>query len=149
MVTMGQRPVFADATNTVAALLSTNFNPTTDVYLPPEARAAITVSNASLAKVASQKFSTERIELLIDAPQAALLVIAQTYFHPWHAYVDGQRTKIWRANHAFQALEVPAGAKRVELVYEDARFRIGGAVSAVTLLGVIGALVRVRRKGIA
>ncbi len=144
--TIGHRPIFADATNTLAALRSTNFNPAAEVYLPLEARSAITTTNTTSAKIISQKFSAERIELTVDSPQASMLVIAQTFHHPWHAYVDGQRTPIWRANYAFQALEVPAGAKRVDVIYEDARFRGGMAITVVALVGSLGALARLSRK---
>ena len=60
--------------------------------------------------------------------------MAQTYYPAWRAFVDGARTPLWRANHAFQALEVPAGTHRVRLVYVDTRFRLGAVVSAATFL---------------
>ena len=64
-----------------------------------------------------------------------MLVAAQTYYHPWHAYVDGQPVRLWRANYAFQAVVIPAGAHQVRLVYEDRRFNFGAVVSLATLAG--------------
>jgi hypothetical protein len=43
--------------------------------------------------------------------------------------------KIWRANYAFQALEVPAGSHQVKLVYEDKRLLAGALLSGLGLLG--------------
>ena len=54
--------------------------------------------------------------------------MAQAYYHPWHAYVDGKPTRLWRANYAFQALEVPAGNHQIQVVYEDKAFKIGGVI---------------------
>jgi uncharacterized membrane protein YfhO len=64
-----------------------------------------------------------------------MVVVAQAYYHPWHAYVDGKRAPLWRANHAFQALEVPAGKHQIRLVYEDRSFIYGCIISLGCLLG--------------
>jgi uncharacterized membrane protein YfhO len=60
-----------------------------------------------------------------------MVVIAQTYYPAWKAYVDGQATKLWRANYAFQAVQVPAGRHRIELRYEDKLFLIGALLSGL------------------
>jgi len=41
---------------------------------------------------------------------------------------------LWRANYAFQAVEVPAGRHEVLLVYRDEAFQAGAAVSLCALL---------------
>ena len=64
-----------------------------------------------------------------------MVVIAQSFYWPWEATVDGQPVALWRANHAFQALEVPAGKHQVIVAYRDRNFRTGAAVSVATLLG--------------
>ena len=64
-----------------------------------------------------------------------MLVVAQAFYHPWHAYVDGNATPLWRANYAFQALEVPPGKHQIRLVYEDRSFRYGAITSLLFLLG--------------
>jgi len=62
-----------------------------------------------------------------------LAELAQGYFPAWRALVDGQPEPVWRANHAFQAVEVPAGTHHVILLYEDRAFGWGLLVSALTL----------------
>ena len=66
-----------------------------------------------------------------DAP--AMVVIAQTYYYPWHAYVDGKPVPLWRANYAFQALAVPSGRHQVSVVYEDRIFFWGAVLSLLSL----------------
>ena len=133
MLTAGQKPLFAADSETLALLAGTNFNPRTEVYLPLDARSAVTVSNAATIKIISVDYSPQKISANVDAAAPAMLVAAQSYYHPWHAYVDGKPAPLWRANYAFQAMEIPAGAHDVKLVYEDWSFRIGLAISVMTL----------------
>jgi uncharacterized membrane protein YfhO len=63
-----------------------------------------------------------------------MVSISQSFYHPWKAYVDGARVPLWRANHAFQALQVPAGKHRVWLRYEDRMFRLGASISGALVL---------------
>ena len=135
LITGGQQPVFADTNTTIRALLDPTFDPRRIVYLPPEAKPFVTVTNASAVKILSRDFRANRIELTVEAEQPALLVVAQSFYHPWRAYVDGKPVPLWRANHAFQALQIPAASHQVKLVYEDRRFQLGAAISGATLLG--------------
>jgi uncharacterized membrane protein YfhO len=70
----------------------------------------------------------------VQAAEPTLVVLAQSYYHAWQAFVDGRRAPLLHANYAFQAVPVPAGSHSVEWVYQDWAFRIGGVVSAVALL---------------
>ncbi len=146
LFTAGQKPVFAAAAETLRALQQPDFDARQVVYLPPAAKASVTVAGAAAVKITAQKFSAHRVECEVEAAQPALLVVAQTYYHPWTAYVDGQRTALWRANHAFQALEVPAGRRQVRLVYEDWNFRAGAALSLAALIGCVAAWLFLGRK---
>jgi len=145
LVTIGQRPAFFDEKETIAALLATNFNPRRHVLLPPEARGFVTVSNQTEARIVNARCTPHRLDIQTEAKTSSLLVIAQTFYHPWQAYVDGRKAYLWRANHAFQALEVPAGVHRVELVYEDRLFLTGAVLSGAGLAGCAGLGFRRRR----
>src|SRR5262249_34907960 len=94
----------------------------------------VTVTNASSAQIVASHVDRQRLAFEIKAAAPALLVLAQTYFHPWRAYVNGQPTKIWRANHAFQAIEVPAGHSEVKFVYKDGMLLSGSILSGVAML---------------
>jgi hypothetical protein len=142
LITAGQQPVFAGSTNTLAALGDAGFEPLRVVYLPLEAQGRVQATNAAHARIISSQFSPHRLGFEVEAAAPAMVVVAQAYYHPWQAYVDGNRTPLWRANHAFQALEVPAGKHQVRLVYEDRGFMYGSAISLVCLLGCGVAWVR-------
>ena len=134
-LTIGQQPIFAGDYTTLTALTNASFSPRTEVYLPPEARAFVLATNAGTARILSASYTAQHIEATVATPVPTMLVAAQTYYHPWHAYVDGQPVRLWRANYAFQAVVIPAGAHQVRLVYEDRRFNFGAVVSLATLAG--------------
>jgi hypothetical protein len=131
MLTIGQRPVFADDLTCLSAITQGGFDPQQTVFLPLEAQRACAVTNTVTARILSSRFAPHQIDAELSSPQTTLLVIAQAYYHCWKAYVDGIPTPIYRANHAFQALEIPAGHHRVRLVYEDKSFRWGALISAL------------------
>lgn len=134
-ITAGQKPVFASADEILVRLAEPGFDSRKIVYLPLEARGKLTASNASPTTLSSVRFSAHRITLEAAAPAPALLVIGQSHYPAWQATVDQQATPLWPGNHGFQVLELPAGKHRIEVVYRDRAFLIGGAISALTLLG--------------
>ena len=136
----GQTPVFTNEARILSMLCSSNFNPRTEVFLPPEAKEAIRASDHSSFKTLGASFSAQKIEARVEADAVSILVVAQTYYHPWHAYVDDKPTRLWRANYAFQALEIPPGNHRVVLLYRDYLFYFGAAVSITALAGSLGGL---------
>jgi hypothetical protein len=137
LLTGGQKPGFTDDLTTVRMLTNSNFNPRQEVCLPMEAKAFITVSNATTVKISLARFSAQQIEAEVEAASPTLLVAAQTYYHPWQAYVDGNPTRLWPANYAFQAFEIPAGLHHIKLVYEDRQFYLGAIISLATLAGCL------------
>jgi hypothetical protein len=137
LLTGGQKPVFADDAATLSALASTNFNPRAQVYLPSEARGAVTVTNTAAVEISAERFSAGEIDTDVEASAPTVLVAAQSYYHPWHAYVDGENVPLFRANYAFQAVAIPQGKHKVRLVYQDRAFEIGAAISVVTWLACL------------
>ena len=58
-----------------------------------------------------------------------ILVLSDTYYPGWRAFVDGVERPILRANHVFRAVVVPTGAREVVFSYEPDSFRYGLLVS--------------------
>jgi hypothetical protein len=136
-LTGGQKPIFAGETATLASIADPHFNPRTEVYLPLEAQDALSGVTAGSVQISMEKLSAREIEANVDASTNTMLVAAQSYFHDWRAYVDGNSTTLWRANYGFQALGIPVGTHQVRLVYVDWSFRAGAFISLVTLAGML------------
>ena len=145
LITAGQRPIFLDDTNAPWALVTPQFDGGKIVFLPPEARALVTVTNQTNARITGWRFAAERVDFEFEADAASLAVVAQTFYHCWNAWVDDRPVPLLRANYAFQAVEVPAGKHRVRLVYEDRGFRIGAGISGVALVICLVGLAMGRR----
>jgi len=129
LVTAGQNPVFLGEADTLRALTRPDFDPRATVYLPPSAKSFVTVTNGPEARILASSFRTQSVDLDAESPRPALVVISQTYYHSWRAWVDGQPIPLLRANHAFQAVQIPAGRHQIHLAYADRAFEIGAAIS--------------------
>lgn len=139
LITAGQAPVFANDDTTLDHLLGDNFEPRRTIYLPPEARSSISVTGRTEVKITSRPYTAQKFGAEVEASSPAIISVAQPFYHPWRAYVDERPVRLWRANYAFQAFEVPAGRHQVKLVYEDRVFQCGAVISLATLvLCVIG-----------
>ena len=134
LVTAGQRPVFVDDHTAFQAFFQTNLDLRRIVLLPLGASGSICATQQSTAHVLDATFACQRVSIQTEAPAPSLVVISQTYYPAWKAYVDGQPAKIWRANYAFQAVQVPAGKHQVELAYRDRAFVAGAVLSGLGLL---------------
>jgi len=148
LISSGQQPVFASEQDCLRALQSDDFNPRQTVYLPLEAKGVVQLTNPAPLQILRKEIRTQKLSVEIEGSTPALLVVAQSFYHPWRAYVNGQPVRLWRANHAFQALEVPAGRHEVKLVYHDTGFLLGGVISLVTLLGSLTVWAKRSRKRI-
>jgi len=81
--------------------------------------------------------SNNRLAVQVKVPEDSLLVLSDTYYPGWKAFVDGKESKIYRADYTFRAIPVNAGAHQVEFVYDPISFKLG---AGVTLLGILGCL---------
>lgn len=144
LVTGGQRPVFVAESESLTRVASTNFNPRTDVLLPEELRDRVTATAAQVS-ISNVEPSPHGLRFTAHAPTNALAVIAQAGYPAWHARVNETERPLHRANHAFQAVELPPGESSVELEYRDRHFHTGCFLSAGTLLLCVVGLIRFRR----
>ncbi|MBI5773299.1 MAG: hypothetical protein HZA89_06100 [Verrucomicrobia bacterium] len=136
-ITAGQQPIFTDPTKTLLQLATPDFGSAKMVYLPAKGvfRFQSQIPTNSTARVTPKVFSNHLVEFEVEAAVPAMVVIAQTFYHPWHATMNGQPATLLRANHAFQAVEVPAGKSTVRLIYRDWNFIFGALISLATLAG--------------
>lgn len=145
-VSAGQRPIFLGANDTLRGLAATDFDPRRVVLLPREAATSVTISNESHVKILRSHFSANQVQLDVEAEQRSLVVLAQSDYPAWRARVDGEPAKLWRANYAFQALEVSAGRHRVAVTYEDGYLRCGTIISVLALIGCLAAWLCLKRR---
>jgi hypothetical protein len=119
--------------------------------LAPEARdvglgLAILVSESpptARGRVASyRRPASGRIELDVEAPADAWLVLHEQHYPGWRAEVNGKPAPIVRADHVYQAVRVSAGTSTVVFRYAPGSFRWG---LGITLASLAAAFVLSRR----
>lgn len=67
--------------------------------------------------IAVAHYSADHIVLNAQTSGPLVLVIGNAFDPGWHARVNGKPTQVLRADYAFQAVSLPAGASTVELGY--------------------------------
>jgi len=72
-----------------------------------------------------------------DMQGAGWIVLSETAWRGWRAYIDGKRIGTHFANHAFLGVHVPAGRHRVRLVYLPESFTRGRSITLATLFCAI------------
>ena len=89
-------------------------------------------------------YSPQRVELTARGDGNAILVLADTYYPGWRAFLDGAPTKLYRANYVVRAIELPPGEHRVEFIFDPISFKVGAVVSALALVASIGWLLSIQ-----
>jgi membrane protein YfhO len=74
-----------------------------------------------------------RVELDATLTAPGLLVLADSYYPGWRAFVDDEEVAIRPVNHLFRGVPLPAGAHRVRFEYRPASFLAGAALSLLAL----------------
>ena len=146
LVTTGQKPIFLDDGDVLQALTESNFDGSKVVFLPPESKMFVTVTNQTEARVLDSKTGTQSISIDVEAAAPALVVVAQSSYHDWCASVDGRQIPLLRANYGFQAIQIPQGRHHVRLIYQDRAFEIGAVISIVTWLGCLLACLKLKNR---
>jgi uncharacterized membrane protein YfhO len=82
----------------------------------------------------------------VEASAPGYLRIAESFDPGWRAWVDGRRVPLLCADVGFQAVAVDGGRHEVRLSYEPRRVGLGLAASGLGALGIIGGVVRLRRR---
>ncbi len=83
------------------------------------------------------RYENDEVELHVEVQSPSLVILTDSYYPGWNAFVDGVRTPIWRANSLFRAVETPAGNHTVLFKYQPASLRWGAAISLGTLLLIL------------
>jgi Bacterial membrane protein YfhO/Protein of unknown function (DUF6044) len=134
IVSLGQAPVFADDPTAFEAVEEGTADFRKVVYLPTEAKGTIQALGEPRARVLAKDFTPDRQSIDVETPAATMVLVCQAYYHNWEASVDGMAAPLWRANYAFQAVEVPPGKHRILLQYKDQALRLGGAISLASVM---------------
>ncbi len=123
------------------AVSAPGFEPRISVVI--EDTAAGAASQAALRPITPARivrYDPTEVVVEADANSPGHLVLTDTFYPGWTATVDGIETSILQANYLFRAVAVGAGRHTVAFRYTPASFRLGLAVTMLSLL-LVGAIV--------
>ena len=93
-------------------------------------------------------YEPDMVTVRTEANRPALLVLADNFYHGWTATVDGRPAEIYRTNHTFRGVVVPAGSHEVRFAFRSADLYTGFTIYLATLglLAAYGVFLFVRRR---
>ncbi|MCH5266896.1 MAG: YfhO family protein [Lachnospiraceae bacterium] len=89
------------------------------------------VSALKKTKLTKEKVGTDTISGTVSLDEPKILCLSVPYSEGWTAYVDGEETKLYRANIKNMALMLDEGKHKVKLVYHTPFLRMGAGLSAM------------------
>jgi hypothetical protein len=118
--------------------------------IPEHVRAALlAMSNVKTRRAepaAIVLHESTRVKITADSPSPALVVLTDSNYPGWNAYVDGERTPLLEANYLFRGVAIRPGRHTIEFVYEPRSYAYGFAVTVASLAGICFIAVRYRKK---
>lgn len=92
------------------------------------------------AKAEYREITNSKVQVKTSSNQDGYLVVLDTFYPGWKAYIDGHETPIYRTNYNFRGVKVPSGEHTAEFIYMPQSLIVGAIVSAISLLIVLGGL---------
>ncbi|MBI5118165.1 YfhO family protein [Candidatus Poribacteria bacterium] len=88
------------------------------------------------------RYAANEVVIKASVTRNSLLVLTDSFYPGWKATVDGQRTRIIRADYLFRAVYLTPGEHTVRFVYRPMSFWLSLIISAVTAIGIVGLLLK-------
>jgi hypothetical protein len=144
----GQSVVFDNRTDVLIFMSSRDFNPPENVVIEGPAPEITSPGRGSVRIV---NYQDSLVEIDTNTENMGYLVLSDTWYPGWHAYIDGTETQIFKANYNFRAVVLAPGKHKVVFEFKPESFRIGEWVSigGAILLGIgfpVSLYPRVRRR---
>jgi Bacterial membrane protein YfhO len=132
---VGKTIVEKHSVKALQRLSTAEFEPLREVILDGDA--PIRPSSHLTAQAIIERYENNVVTIQTAASEDGILVLADSYYPGWKAFVDGKETKIFKANHFFRAVVSPKGNHRIEFRYEPWSFRLGIIISTFSLVCVV------------
>ena len=132
---VGRARPAVDAREMLELMRADDFNPREEAsVLADEWRLYGFESDADRGSVEVTNFVPGRIDATYEGSTPALLVLTESYYPGWRAFIDGEEVPILLTNLMFQGIVSPAGEHRIEFRFEPDSVRIGQGISAASVI---------------
>ncbi len=104
----------------------------------PSIKVDTSVKTKPIQTVEYKLYENQESVIKVKTEREGMLFISDSYYPGWKAFIDGKETKIYTADFAFRAVEVPKGEHDIRMVYEPKSFSDGVKVSILGLVLLLG-----------
>ena len=118
-----------------AALVDPGWQPSTQAHALGDGGCPDGTANAG--EVTALRDEVNAVQIDVNAARDAWLILADTDYPGWTATVDGDSAPIYRANLAFRAVQVAAGAHTVRFEYRPGWLLEAAFLTAISALGIL------------
>jgi len=88
-------------------------------------------SSPSGGRTAIEEYAANKVRISANLEADGMLVLTDTFYPGWRAYVDGEETKIYRINGLVRGVFLREGRHSIEFIYFPLSFRIGLVISLI------------------
>jgi Bacterial membrane protein YfhO len=137
LVHLSEAEVLTNRDAQLSRLRDPSFDPQRTVILSeplPTAEYEDSTPPSPLDDVVIEDVGPNGYRFRIKSSVKSLLVVSQIYYPGWRATVSGERVPVVAANYALTGIPVPAGDHEVRFVFDPASFKIGLAITILSIL---------------
>lgn len=124
----------SDGDESLKAIQAKTFDPRSHVVLEEQVDLDQNYNLQFKDSVKTTRPNNNSVDIELSTNKPGFLVLTDTYYPGWKAYVDGVETPILRANYLFRAIKIPQGEHTVKFTYVPSSFWLGVILSLSTLL---------------
>lgn len=122
------------------------FDPLSQVVL--ETNPHIDSQNSLTSSSAIIKEGPTQVEINASSSAEALLVLADSYYPGWQAYINNLQTPIFAANINARAVKIPSGQSKIIFKYQPRSLKIGLLISVLASVLICFLFLKYRRQKI-
>jgi hypothetical protein len=125
--------VIRDPNGILKRIGQSDFNPGRVAILEEDPGFGLASQDSGRSEVRIMNYTPNEVRLSTVTSSTSLLVFCENYYPSWKTYVDGQPSKVYRADYTFRAVSLPAGRHEVIFRFESKQFRLGLIISLLGL----------------
>ncbi|MDP3973535.1 MAG: YfhO family protein [Candidatus Daviesbacteria bacterium] len=138
------KSIIIEPVNAEGLLSKANFNPK-EITVLSENLDVTDITGDGEIKITD--YSPNSVRLETKTTNEEILILADQYEDGWRATLDGEETKISKANLIFRAIKVPAGHHEIIFSYLPKSFETGLMISILTIITLLAiTIISVKRK---
>ncbi len=88
------------------------------------------------------EYKPERVVINVKTERAGYLVLTDSWYPGWVAWIDGQETPIYRADYIFRAVLLPAGQHTVVFEYHPTSLLWGAVISGMSVVLCVALVIK-------